>query len=88
MQYEFHPAAAKHGISQERAIYVIEHPQRVNYLPGEEPELSDVTQFLGFDPGGMALEVGVIELADDRYLVIHVLKCRENLLGQVGGALR
>ena len=88
MKYEFHPAAAKRGISQERAIYVIEHPQQVNYLPAEGVELSDVTQFLGFDRGGVALEVGVIELADDRYLVLHVMKCRENLLGQVERKLR
>ncbi len=64
--YWFARSAAKHGISQERAVYVIEHCG----LPFGFPEYPDTIMHLGDDERGVALEVGAVT-ADPETLVVR-----------------
>jgi hypothetical protein len=69
----FARSAHKHGISHERAAYVIQHCG----LPYEGLEqLGDAVLFFGDDWNGVAVEVGAIELDDGDLLVIHAMKLR------------
>lgn len=73
MSLRFAQSAHKHGISHERAAYVIEHCG----LPYEGPEDErDAVLFFGDDWNGVRLEVGAIELEDGDLLVIHAMRLR------------
>ena len=73
MSLRFAHSAHKHGISRERAAYVIDHCG----LPYEGLEDDgDAVLFFGDDWNGMSLEVGAIELEDGDLLVIHAMPLR------------
>lgn len=74
MATRFSESAARHGISRDRARYVIEHCSCPLYPP--TPDDEDLAVFLGPDPGGVPLEVIGVELAGGDLLVIHVMKLR------------
>lgn len=69
----FHRSAARHGISRERAEYVIRNHDL--YLYQGESAHRDFVLFLGHDQGGVPLEVGAVE-TDDGLLVIHAMGMR------------
>jgi hypothetical protein len=74
MALRFAHSAYKHGISRERASYVIEHCG----LPYDGlEEDGDALLFFGDDWNGIPLEVGAIELEDGELLVIHAMRLRQ-----------
>ncbi len=78
-EIRFTRSARKHRVGQARAVHVIEQPYAV--LPQSRPELPDLLMFLGDDDTGRALEVGAVEIGEDRLLVIHVMDLREKYRG-------
>jgi len=72
MGNRFARSADRHGISRERAAYVIDHCGQ----PFDDPEDTDVVLYLGDDWNGVALEVGGIALDDGDLLVIHAMPLR------------
>jgi len=70
--YRFARSAAKHGISSERAVYVIEHCG----LPFAFPEYPDTLMYLGDDTRGVALEVGAVTADPETLVVIHAMRLR------------
>lgn len=75
MPIRFAPSAERHGISPDRARYVVEHCPAPLYSP--EPDEEDLVIFLGPDAHGVPLEVMGIELADGDLLVIHAMRLRQ-----------
>jgi hypothetical protein len=71
----FARTAARHRISQARALYVLEHHVWA-YDIGRE-----VTLFMGPDRNGTDLEVGAVERGDDLH-VIHAMKIRPRFLAE------
>ena len=79
MPFRFARSAHRHGISHQRAVYVIEHCG----LPYEGLEKDgDAVLFLGDDWNGVPLEIGAIELDDGDLLVIHAMKLRRKYRGR------
>lgn len=74
MPIRFAPSAGRHGISPERARYVVEHCPAPLYSP--EPDEEDLVIFLEPDEQGVPLEVIGIELATGDLLVIHAMRLR------------
>ena len=74
MPIRFAPSAERHGISPDRARYVVVHCPAPLYSP--EPDDEDLVIFLGPDEHGVPLEVMGIELADGGLLVIHAKRLR------------
>jgi len=74
MPIRFVQSAERHGISIERARYVVEHCPAPLYSP--EPDEEDLVIFLGPDEHGVPLEVMGIELAGGDLLVIHAMRLR------------
>lgn len=74
MAIRFSPSASRHGISHERARYVVENCRSPLY--SAEPDEADLVIFLGPDPRGVPLEVMGVELADGDLLVIHAMRLR------------
>ncbi|MBA2488414.1 MAG: toxin [Chloroflexi bacterium] len=74
MAIRFARTVVRHGVSQVRARYVVEHCTCPLYSgePGDE----DLVIFLGPDETGVPLEVMAIDLADGNLLVIHAMKMR------------
>ena len=73
MSLRFAHSAYKHGISRERAAYVIDHCG----LPYEGLEDDgDAVLFFGDDWNAVPLEIGAIELEDGTFLVIHAMPLR------------
>ncbi len=70
------PSAARHGIGQDRARFVVEHCPWPLYPPTSDEANQDVVFFLWADDHGIPLEVVGIELADGDLLVIHAMRMR------------
>jgi hypothetical protein len=82
MPFRFARSAHKHGISHDRAAYVIERcGQPYEGLDG------DAVLFLGDDWNGVPVEVGAIELDDGDLLVIHAMRLRRKYRGRYKEAL-
>jgi hypothetical protein len=77
MAIEFWPSASKHGISYERARYVVESCMCPLYPPDPDPGDEDLVVFLGPDDRGVPLEVAAIELENGDLLVIHAMRMRQ-----------
>jgi len=67
-------SASRHGVSNQRARYVVEHC--VCPLSPSDPDEEDLIVFFGPDSNGVPLEVIGVELADEDLLVIHAMKLR------------
>jgi hypothetical protein len=70
----FSESAARHGISRDRARYVVERCRCPLY--SSDPADENLVVFLGPDPDGIPIEVVGIELAVRDLLLIHVMKLR------------
>lgn len=66
------PSARRHGISDERILYVVRTCPR----PIEHPTKEDQILFLGHDRQGVPLEVVAVEDADRRLAVFHAMRMR------------
>lgn len=84
MALHFAHSARKHGLSQERMSYVIEHCGLPFVAVEEEDEM---LLFLGDDWNGVPLEVAAIELSDGDLLVIHAMALRQKYFEQYLEAL-
>ena len=73
-EIRFAKSARKHRVGKARAEHVLEHPYTV--LPQKRSDRPDLLMFLGDDDTGRALEVGAIEIGEDRLLVVHVMDLR------------
>jgi len=82
----FGSSAARHGISRERARYVVEHCPAPIY--SAEPGHEDLVIFLGSDPRGIPLEVGAVEAADGSLVVIHAMRLRRKHLDDYERVMR
>ncbi len=78
MAIRFSQSASRHGISQARARYVVEHCPCPLYSSEEGDE--DLIAFFGPDSRGVPLEVIALELADGDLLVIHAMNLRHRYL--------
>jgi hypothetical protein len=76
MAIEFRPSASKHGISHERARYVVENCACPLYPPDADPGEQDLVVFLGPDNRGVPLEVVAVEQVNGDLLVIHAMRLR------------
>jgi hypothetical protein len=74
MAIRFSRSASRHGVSNGRAGYVVEHCGCPLYP--SDPDEEDLIVFLGPDGNGVPLEVIGVELADGDVLVIHAMKLR------------
>lgn len=74
MAVRFANSATRHGISHERARFVVDHCP--SPLFATSPALGDSVLFLGPDANGALLEVLAIELHDGDLLVIHAMRLR------------
>ncbi len=72
----FRRSAARHGISQERATFVISRCPHPLSAPDDDPDRIDRVMFLGPDAGGVPLEVVGIELDNGDLVVIHAMRMR------------
>jgi hypothetical protein len=72
----FRRSAERHGISRDRATFVITTCPGPLYAPDDEPALADRVLFLGPDASGVPLEVIGIELNDGDLVVIHAMRMR------------
>jgi hypothetical protein len=70
----FTRSALRHGISQERSRYVIEHCASPIYSPDDE--VTGVILFLGLDDRGVPLEVVGVEVSGGDLLVFHAMRMR------------
>lgn len=87
MLFTFARSAARHGISQERAVYVIEHcPIPLQSL--DDSDLRDVLFFLGFDAKGVPLEVAALERDPDELMIIHAMPLRKRLISDFEWVMR
>lgn len=87
MRLEFTRSAARHGISRERAAYVIEHCSSPLYDPAWFGATGGVL-FLGFDWNGVPLEVGAVERDDGDLLVMHAMPVRRSYRAQLEEVIR
>ena len=76
MRLRFAHSARRHGISDQRARYVVEHCAMPLYPP-DEGAWYVVVMFLGLDQHGLPLEVAAIETAPGEWIVIHAMRLRE-----------
>lgn len=76
MAIRFTPSAHRHGISDDRARYVIENCPSPSYAEDSRGH-GDKLIFLWADRDGVPLEVGAVEVAPGDLLVIHVMKMRK-----------
>lgn len=77
MAIRFAASAGRHGISQERARYVVEHCCRAIYEVGDS---EGRVLFVGPDDQGVPLEVLGVELDSGDLLVFHVMKMQQKYL--------
>ena len=71
---EIHRAARRHGVSDEGIVHAVEHALVVVDMdPDEDPPK---LLFIGPGLAGNLLEVIMIELAEQRMLVIHAMPLR------------
>ena len=79
MAIRFTKSASRHGISRERARYVVEHCPLPAYSEGPvEGEVKAL--FLWSDRNGVPLEVGAIEFGSGDLLVVHAMRMRRKYL--------
>ena len=76
MAIVFRRSAARHGISTERATFVIGTCPCPLYAPDEDSGQRDHVVFLGPDAAGVPLEVVGIELENGDLVVIHAMRMR------------
>ena len=76
MRLTFARSARRHGVSEERAAYVVQHCGMPLYPPDDSPHRV-VAMFLGLDQHGIALEVAAVETGPDELIVIHAMRLRE-----------
>jgi hypothetical protein len=88
MSIEFWPSASRHGISHERARYVVETCVCPFYPPDPDPGDEDLVVFLGPDNGGVPLEVVAVELANGDLLVIHAMRLRDRYAAEYEKVMR
>lgn len=76
MAIRWAPSARRHGIAHYRSEHVIQTATTTFRPPGprERPVKRDCILYLGFDAGGLPLEVIAVELANGDLLVIHAMK--------------
>lgn len=86
MQVYFARSALRHGISDERARYVIEHCPSPIF--GFDPSGADVALFLGPDRYGVPLEVLALSKGDHELLVIHAMPLRHLYLSAYREVMR
>jgi hypothetical protein len=78
-------SATRHGISAERALYVMTHCVRPNYV---EAIRGEVVLFFGPDQGGVPLEVGAVEREDGGCVVIHAMRLRRRYAASYAEEMR
>ena len=88
MAIESRPSASKHGISGERARYVVEHCACPLYPPDPDPGDEDLVVFLGPDARGVPLEAVAVEQANGDLLVIHAMRLRETYAAAYAKVMR
>jgi hypothetical protein len=71
-QPEIRPSARKHGISDERMLFVV----RTCRLPFDHGEDSGQILFVGIDPHGVPLEVVAFEDDAGELTIIHAMRMR------------
>ena len=76
MAIVFRRSAGRHGISPERATFVVERCPCPLYAPDNDADELDRVVFLGPDAGGVPLEVVGIELENGDLVVIHAMRLR------------
>ena len=81
----FRDSASKHGITDERSRYVVEHCVRPLY-PASEGD--DLVLFLGPDSNGVPLEVVAVEQADGGFIVIHAMQLRPQYVAEYAEEMR
>jgi len=84
----FRRSAARHGISQERATFVISTCPYPLSAPDDDPDRIDRVLFLGPDAGGVPLEVVGIELDNGDLVVIHAMRMRRRYAGTYAQEMR
>ncbi|MGZ8761191.1 MAG: hypothetical protein ACXWXV_11570 [Aeromicrobium sp.] len=90
MAIRFTPSAHRHGISADRALYVIENCPLAFYLDPTSTR-PDRLLFLWHDLNGAPIEVVAVEEGKGDLLVIHAMRMRrsyESKLLEVGGWLK
>lgn len=71
---EIHGSARRHGVKDTDTLHALEHGLvAVDLEPDADPPKVLV---VGPDRAGNLLEVILLELADDRYLVVHAMPLR------------
>ena len=75
MVISFRRSAFRHGVSEERSRYVIEHCPSPSYAEAPARE-GDKVLFLWADSYGVPLEVGAIEVGSGDLVVIHAMRMR------------
>ncbi len=75
MAIVFRQSAGRHGISRERATFVV-HGCPCPLYPEDDADALDQVVFLGPDAGGVPLEVVGIELENGDLVIIHAMRLR------------
>ena len=75
MAIRFAHSAYRHGISEDRALYVIANCPSPSY-PDDPLPAGDRVMFLWADRDGVPLEVGAIELDSGDLLIVHAMRMR------------
>ena len=78
MAIVFRRSAGRHGVSQDRARFVVEHCPCPLFAPDEGADGLVRVIFLGLDGGGVPLEVVGIELESGDLVVIHAMRMRRH----------
>ena len=82
----FTASASRHGISNERAGYVVDDCPVPVYAPASGQR--DAALFLGPDRDGVPLEVLAVELAESDLLVVHAMRLRRRYLDEYRMVMR
>ncbi len=73
----FRPSASRHGISEDRALFVVIGCIRPLYPHESDPNKASVVLFLGPDRNGVPLEVAGIEQESGDLVIIHAMRLRK-----------
>ena len=73
----FGRSSLRHGISEDRARYVVENCPSPRYTHVDESE-RDFVLFLWHDWNGVPLEVVAMDLASGDLVVVHAMKMRKS----------
>ena len=88
MVIRFHPSASRHGVSPQRATFVVERSGRPLYVVDPSADEAQLVLFLGPDHRGVPLEVVAVELRDGDLLVIHAMRMRAKYAGVYAEGMR